>query len=189
MHEDIVRLMQSGDFDTAIELLNEVIADDLENYDAILAVAISLLESGRPEEGKRALDYYHTQTPPTYESLEALGIYYIRTDDADNAEFFLKKSLELQPENGNVRRNLAMVYLIQNRWDEAEQELKQAIALDPLNYLTQIAVAQFKLFHGELQAASDILNSILTSPIELPPDKAAFILGMLAELDEMISRK
>jgi len=182
MDENIVRMMQSGDFEAAIAQLNEIIAEDLENYEAILGVAISLLENGQLEEGKRALDYFHDNTDPTYESYEALGIYYIRIDDNEKAEMYLNKGLELNPTSGNLLRNLAMVYTMQHRIDEAEQLLQRSIEYDPENYLTQIAVAQFKIRDQKYEEAARLLLNILTANLRLPPDKEDYIKHLLAEL-------
>lgn len=183
MNEEIVRMMQSGDFDTAIAKLNEIISDDLDNYEAILGVAISLLESGRLEEAFKALEHFHKNAEATYESYEALGIYYIRVDDYEKAEEYLKKGLEMNPESGNLHRNLAMVYAMKHDLEKADFHLQLALEYDPKNYLTQIAVAQFMIRDHNYSEAAQLLLGILTADFVIPPDKEAYVMHLLAELE------
>lgn len=185
MNKDIVKLMHSGDFDSAIAQLNSIIAEDLENYEAILGVAISLLESGRLEESKKALDHFHNNTNPTYESYEALGIYYIRIDEYDKAEENLRKGLELKPKAGNLYRNLAMVKALQHELDKADEYLQLALKYDPRNYLTRIAVAQFMIRDRNFTEAAKVLLDILTADFVIPPDKAEYVMHLLAELENI----
>ena len=185
MNDEIIELLQRGEFDLAISELNNILAEDLENYDALLGVAIALLESGRLDEAKKALDYFHLNTDGTYDSYEALGVYYVRLEQPDEAEAYFLKAIELAPDNGNIRRNLAMVYLMQDREDEAEYQLKKAAELDPENYLTQVAVAQYHISQGELNVAEFILRGILEAPFDLPPDKAAFVSYLIEELEKL----
>jgi tetratricopeptide (TPR) repeat protein len=185
MNKDIVKMMQSGDFDSAIAQLNDIIAEDLENYEAILGVAISLLESGRLEESKKALDHFHNNADATYESYEALGIYYIRVDDYDKAEEYLLKGLELEPKAGNLYRNLAMAKAMQHDLDEADRYLQLALKYDPRNYLTRIAVAQFMIRDHNFGEAARVLLDILAANFVIPPDKAEYVMHLLAELENL----
>jgi Flp pilus assembly protein TadD len=189
MDINIVRMMQSGEYTSAIESLNEIISEDLENYEAILGVAISLLEAGRLDEAKKALDHFHNNTEATYDSYEALGIYYIRVDDYDLAETYLKKAIELNPKSGNIYRNLAMVYAMKHNVEEARAYLQLAILHDPRNYLTQIAAAQFMIRDGKYTEASELLMGILMADFILPSDKEAYVMNLLAELENLQLQK
>lgn len=187
MNEHIVELMQIGEFDKAIAQLNSLIADDPTDTDAVLAVGISYIESGEYEKGKKALDWFHMNHEPTFESYEALAIYYIRTEDLQQAEEYLLRGIDMTDgTTGNLHRNLAMVYHMQHRHEEAEYYLDEAVSLDPQNFLTQLAVAQMMLMHGEMLEAHTILMGIINSGIAVPEDKYNYILSLLESIEEVV---
>jgi tetratricopeptide (TPR) repeat protein len=62
---------------------------------------------------------------PAFVSL-ALGSAYFRSEHFDAAEQEYKRALEADPKYGEAHTNLAVVYLLTNRYDEAEKEAKAA---------------------------------------------------------------
>ncbi|HNV70642.1 MAG TPA: tetratricopeptide repeat protein, partial [Candidatus Ozemobacteraceae bacterium] len=59
-----------------------------------------------------------------------MGKDFIRSGKYDMAETELKKSLSLTPENAEAHKDLALLYYNQNRFREAYESSKRAIALD-----------------------------------------------------------
>ncbi|MCS6988315.1 MAG: tetratricopeptide repeat protein [Chloroherpetonaceae bacterium] len=56
---------------------------------------------------------------------------YLYLKDFPNAEEWLKKTLELKPDDANARQNLAMIYLRQKRYDDAIAAFRDAIRHSP----------------------------------------------------------
>lgn len=181
MNDKIKELMISGNYEKAIELLNQAIAEDLEDGDSVLSLAISFIENNELKKGKKALDYFHTLSEVTDESLEALGVYWFKNGEQDKAKSTFLKALDINPENGNVHRNVAMIYEIEHDLEKAEHHLSLAVNLQPENYLTQLAIAHVYIDFGNLQGAASILENILSS-YTIPTDKTEYIESLLERI-------
>lgn len=185
MNEQIRNFMYSGQYDKAIDALNKLIAEDLEDFESVLSLSISFIENEQLKEGKKALDYLHSFKTPTDESLEALGVYWVKKNQYKKAILSFKAALNLNHSNGNVHRNIAMVYSMIYDLERAEHHLSQAIMLQPENYLTQLAVGQAYLKNGDFEKATYMLENILLSGIQLPPDKTEYIKSLIKQIYDM----
>lgn len=183
MEEDYVtNLIKAGKFEQAILDLNKMIADDMDNTDLFLTIGIAFIENNQLEEGKKALDYYHSKEEPTAESYEAEAVYWIKKNDLEKSEDYLTRALSLDPNSGNINRNLSMLYRLKHQSSKAAFYLQRAIDLDPENYLTQIAFAQAMAEAGDFYSAVNILENILDSGIVIPEEKNDYVKELLGRL-------
>jgi TolB-like protein/Flp pilus assembly protein TadD len=107
----------------------------------------------------RALDL----DPSHAESRAALGMILWHLDwDFDGAERELRRSVELAPSNEVARMSLGMfLLLVRGLPGEAKEQVRVALALDPLSLSMNFNVAWFLLFAGEYQAALDAARKTL----------------------------
>lgn len=186
MDEQIKEFMQSGKYDEAIKALNELIADNLEDDALVLSLSISFIENNQLIEGKKALDYFHKLSKPTDESMEALGVYWFKMGHKQKALISFYCALEINLENGNVHRNISMIYELLHDFEKAEYHLTQAALFQPDNYLTQIAMAHIYIKHDDIEKAAYMLENILMSGISIPEDKLEYIQSLLKEIYDNI---
>jgi tetratricopeptide (TPR) repeat protein len=80
----------------------------------------------RMESRLRGMDSMSLTSPvPAFVSL-ALGSAYLRSDRYADAEREYKTALDVDPKSGETYSNLAVVYLLTKRYDEAESAVKAA---------------------------------------------------------------
>lgn len=116
-------------------------------------------------------------------SLLLLGDLSYRTGNYREAEESYGRAMKFSPRDGDIRNNLAWIYLQTNRKSDAAQQLAvQALALNPARrafYLDTLGVALLKL--GK---AAEAIAALRESVQTLPPDHPELILqanGHLAE--------
>ena len=80
----------------------------------------------RIDELRRMREEPVTQFRPPAEVSLALGSAYFRNGDRDMAETEWKTAVEVNPKLGEAHNNLAVIYMMTNRLDLAEQAIKAA---------------------------------------------------------------
>lgn len=141
-------LIRRGEFDDAIALLTNALADNPENHSALLAVGIAYTESGRNEEAIRTLGYYTARNDANDEAWEALGCAYLRRKEFVRAEECLRRAREIAPTNASVLRNLSVLLSQTERPAESLKALRTSYDLNPNDYLTTFALATAYRFLG-----------------------------------------
>ncbi len=116
-------------------------------------------------------------------SLLLLGDLSYRVNDYETAEQAYEKALKLDPKNGDIRNNLAWVYLKTGRHlDKALDLINEALTLNAANrpyYLDTLGVVLLRL--GK---ANDAIKALQESTATIPGDKtelSAEATGHLAE--------
>lgn len=83
-----------------------------------------------------------------------LGIVYLYTDRAGEAEQPVRKALEINPNNAEAYNLLGLVHRETGQFAEARQDYEQALKLDPLYADVHLNLAiLFDLYLGQLQPA------------------------------------
>jgi len=155
------QLIQRGQFAEAIGLLTEMLADDPEDLSALLNVGIAFTESGENDKAIRALEYYTARNTENAEAWEALGCAYLRKQEYANAESYLSRARETDPENASVLRNLSVVLSRIGRGEESFELLKTAHSLDSRDYLTSFALALAYRSRGENESATALFEELV----------------------------
>lgn len=91
--------------------------------------------------------------PATYRNQMLFGIQAAQSKMWDEAIFRWQKVLEQDPGSAAAHNNLAVAYERQGRWEDAEKEYQQALALAPENEFIQ---ANFKNFQVNLEQIEQI---------------------------------
>jgi arylsulfatase A-like enzyme/Tfp pilus assembly protein PilF len=123
-------MIRLGRGDEAIAVLREAIAKKIESTDIRRQLGMSLLYSGKVQEGLTTLEAL-TREVPDVVALNNLALAYVQLERADAAFAALEKARVADPEDARTFENLAFVNLQVGRLAEAEKEARQAIALDP----------------------------------------------------------
>lgn len=159
-----VQLIQTGDYDGAIDLLRYILADEPDNLPALLNIAIAYTESGKNTEAIQTIEYYLKHDQENDEAYEAIGCAYLRSGLFESAEKHLRKSLELNPENASVRRNLSVLLSQTGRGRESMKELKQSYELNPTDYLTMYALGLMYQSVRDTEAAREMFQKLTDAP-------------------------
>lgn len=100
---------------------------------------------------------------------EAIGL--LQKNQLDPAIEKLKQALELNPTSPGARQNLALAYANQQKWDLAEQEIKQAI--EDTRELKMVAPPENAKAYDDMEAAlQKFLQSVPAMKIQLEADAA-----------------
>jgi len=91
--------------------------------------------------------------PATYRSQMLFGIQAAQSRMWDEAIFRWQRVLEQNPDSAAAHNNLAVAYERQGRWEDAEKEYQQALALAPENEYIQ---ANLKNFEANMQQIEQI---------------------------------
>ncbi len=91
--------------------------------------------------------------PATYRNQMLFGIQAAQSKMWDEAIFRWQKVLEQDPDSAAAHNNLAVAYERQGRWEDAEKEYQQALALAPENEFIQ---ANFTNFQANLEQIEQI---------------------------------
>lgn len=93
---------------------------------AQVRIAELQMQKQRFQSRTRTLDNMSiSSSVPSFISL-ALGSAYFRAERFANAETEYKHALEVDPKYGEAHNNLAVVYLVTNRYEDAEKEIRAA---------------------------------------------------------------
>ncbi len=85
-----------------------------------------------------------------------------RAGNMEAAEGLLEKVQQSGRVPAKAAEALGLVRLVQKRWDEAAQALRQAIELDPQGYSAKSALAEVMAETGELGEAERLLREVLS---------------------------
>src|SRR6266550_323879 len=92
-----------------------------------------LLEQGLVEQDKEKIQEQLKVNPASVEGFNLLGIVCTNQKEYGNALDAFQHALKLNPDSTKTRNNLANLYVIQEKSDLAERELRRVLQLDPAN--------------------------------------------------------
>lgn len=111
----------------------------------------------------------------------ALGSLELRKGDKARAEAEFKTAIQLDPKAGTPHAALAMLYWTNNNLKGADQELKLAVDLAPINSPVRMRYVDFKLRTGAVAEAKAILEDISKQIPEYLPPRVALLKIACAE--------
>lgn len=186
-------LLHEASLETVIELLNERLEHDRNDYQARDLLAQALLRQHNYAGARRQLNLaYHSLVgaePPDKAGLARvannLGVCYERTGDLAKAEHYFWLSTQHGPETGPVGfQNLIRVRLHRSDLEGAEEVLREAEGRYPsaprLQYLRGLMLCE----QDKLEEAVEYLQNLLAAPTT---DQAVFML-LASALGEDLKR-
>jgi tetratricopeptide (TPR) repeat protein len=104
-----------------------------------------------------------------FEVANNLGTAYIGTEEYDKAEKYLKRALEMQPENPGCHKNLATLYRKMKLDDKAIYHFEKYIDLQPDDLDTMQTYALYLTKLGRWKEAADFLTKLTKQVTDVAP--------------------
>jgi tetratricopeptide (TPR) repeat protein len=110
-----------GRFDEAIELWQREIGESPDQEQAYLSLAMAYLRAGRPPQARATLQQGLARTPDAGELLWGMGVVSVMEGREEEAEPYLRKSVDLLPEWPGSYSALAVLYFQTGQIDKARE--------------------------------------------------------------------
>ena len=123
-------LMNTSEYDKALENANLLLSLDEKNIDLIKKKGTLLRKLGRYEESVDTFTILLNRGKIDVEVYYNLAFNYIEMNDFDNAKEMFKKCIILEPHNPYAHKDLGVLYLKMNCYDWAVDEMQEAIKLE-----------------------------------------------------------
>ncbi len=124
--------VEKNEVDKALNLLKTGIDLFPDNAQLHFECAILLEKQGRQDEAILSMEKVLKLYPDHPEALNYIGYTWAdRNMKLDTALKYIKKALELKPDNGFIRDSLGWIYYRLGRLEEARIELEKALELEP----------------------------------------------------------
>ena len=135
------------------------IAQDAQPAPSPLGAVMRMVEGGELDPAERELrDLLAQHDHPALRDL--LGVVLSRQGRHEAAEREFAQALAADPELTGARQHLARLYLLQQRQDDAVQQLRQAARHEPLERDLAMTLAAVDLAAGDVTAAERQLRSV-----------------------------
>lgn len=116
-------------------------------------------ESGRPDQAMRFYERVLRDDPQNVEAHHRMAVLADRAGDYFAAERSYLAALDARPDNPDLLNDLGYSYLLQQRYAECEQALRQATRLDPTHARAKSNLALLYQTFGDQQRAMAVLRS------------------------------
>jgi tetratricopeptide (TPR) repeat protein len=136
------RLYKIGQNSVEAEKAYQKVLDiDPDHEDALTGLAVVYADIG---DSQRSSDLLRKLTAknPSPRTLMALASQYEQMKDYPSASEALRKALELQPDNAEIKRALAQNLLFAEKYDEALKAYADIVADDPKDWQSQLRISQ-----------------------------------------------
>jgi tetratricopeptide (TPR) repeat protein len=124
-------LSSAGRTGEARSIVEEIIADEPDNTEALYVLSTLEGAGGKDKEQKAILESLIKIDPNHVQALSSLGDISLREKSLKNAASYFDKVLTMEPNNGNALLGRAGVYRYQRNPKEAEALLNKAVTLYP----------------------------------------------------------
>ena len=162
-------LIERGDYDRAVELLETAVAENPTDSTALTELGIAFTEGGEHEKAIKALVRSIQLEEGASEAHEALGCAYYRSGRYEEARRHLERARELSPQDSGVLRNLGIAVDKLGDFDGGLALVEEAVRINAFDYQALYALASFRLRQGALEEALEVLDRIASdnSPVGL----------------------
>jgi tetratricopeptide (TPR) repeat protein len=126
---------------------------------AKIALARVELAEGKLERAQRDLERLD-RVERSAEVSTALGLVYAAARLPDRARATLREAIARDPLSQEARLSLAAMLREAERWDEAADELKQLLALNPAYRPARVEAARLAMVKGDMAAARDLWDAL-----------------------------
>lgn len=118
-----------------------VLAKDPENVDALSGLALVLADVGDTN-GAAELLKKVAEKSPNLRTFTALAAAYEQMRDYNSAAMTMKRAVDMQPENGELRRDYANLLVQAKRYDEAITVFKEIVTDEPRDVQSLLRLSQ-----------------------------------------------
>jgi tetratricopeptide (TPR) repeat protein len=120
--------------------------------------AVADYEAGRFAEAATRLEPLLPYASKSFEIHELLGMVYASLPDGDKAIEHLTTAVQIKPESGEARTNLAATLLHFGKTDLAGEQFRKALALEPKSYDANHNLGEYLIQRGKLTEAQHYLE-------------------------------
>lgn len=131
---------------------------DPENVDALSGLALVLADVGDTAKAAEILKKV-AEKSPNLRTLTALAQAYEQMRDFGMASETLRKALELQPENLDIKKDFANSLVMADKIDEALTTYEELVKEDPKDGLSYLRLSQIYRQKGQFEKAWEASNS------------------------------
>lgn len=157
--EDGVALMDKGaaEYDAAIEKFRAALAQQPDLWEAHLDIGVIELRRARLSRAAAAFEA-SIEIYPSPEALTALGSVYVRQGRPKRAVELFEQALAKDPDDLELRNQLAVALRHAGRLDDAAVELRAVLGRDAANPVAYATLAAVEIDRGNLDIAELVLN-------------------------------
>jgi Tfp pilus assembly protein PilF len=171
---------RQGDPAAAMTLIQQAVRTDPDDYFSHWVLAIVDSEFHQDEQAQQELSIAVNLAPQYFlesaHGLSNLGMAFATAHQYDQAETYLKRSLDLEPDSSPTLVYMGLVLLRTDRSAEAEAYLRKAAAVDPEAYDVNSALGMLAQIRGDRALA----EREYYEELRLHPDNRSARLGLAA---------
>ncbi len=180
LNAQAAHLINSGDGDAAIELIEQVLAAVPRDPTALTLKAIVLRLSGQLREAILHCDAAIEAAPDYAEAWLQRGFVLASGGSMDGARACYARVVALDPYNADALAGLAAIGARGGDGDEARAHAAQALAIDPGNIIALCAVATMDIESKKFAAACDALVPLAATMDTVSADRS-MLFGLLGD--------
>ncbi len=175
-YTEIEDMISHRHFSSAIAVLSGMVQENPADPTAWSLLGQSYTEAGHQQAAVAALTRAVLLDDESPATCEALGVAWLREGDFQTSREWLHRGLSAcraskgecsAQQRGSILRNLAMGLIMEQRYDEAQFLLEEAIEDSPQDLLTLHALSAQYINSERYEEASPLVDRILSQP-ELP---------------------
>lgn len=178
--EQAIHYHQAGDLSQAEDLYRKVLSQDSKHPDALHLLGVLAFQSGHPQPGRQLIEQALLQRPDSVHYLSSLSQVLKALADDHALSIVYQRLLALEGPSAELYLMLGQVLGRLQRFQEAEQMVKQAIELEPANgwvwnslgnlqqmqgHYSQAESSYHQAFSAGL-ASADVLNNLAVAQHE-----------------------
>ena len=174
-------LFATGDFAQAREAALQALSKRPGDEQALMLLADTALSSEEIADVKSKIEELRKADQDRSSYHLALGSLELKRGDKARAEAEFKTAIQLNPKGATPHVAQAMLHWANNNLKDADQELKTAVGLVPINSPIRMRYVDFKLRTGAAAEAKTILEDISKQVPEYLPPRVALLKIACAE--------
>jgi tetratricopeptide (TPR) repeat protein len=184
--KEVTEKIRQGDYDGAIAMLEDVLAKDPKDSNALYLMGMCYSKKQMYTEAIAALIQVVQLVPNFPPAQFELAICYQNRGDKDKALEHYRKTLELDPNNPDAAYNAGLILFGQNRADEALALFEKAVSLKPDDPAYLEMAGRCEINQGNLVKAIEYLEKAKFGYSD--PEKVKFLEDLIAKLKEQIKK-
>jgi len=159
--EKIVQVLQAGNADDGILLLELFVSDDPADENSLFNLGMAYSDAGELHHAIEHLRKLTDLNPARTHGRVALGVALLRSKRTDEGIQQLQTAVAQKPDDLWARRNLGAGLMQAERFNEALEHLRRATELAPTDQAAWFGYAQALQFSGDMKAADQVYIKVI----------------------------
>lgn len=159
-----------GDSGRATEELETVLDVEPDSLNALVMLSLIDLREGRFKESLATSSKLVETYPDLSLGYNLLGASHLGLNDSDRAREYFELALSKDPEYHEARRNLAQLYRVEGKFEEARRQYLRILEQDRASAKTMLQLAALSRTEGNVEESIEWLRkAVEAQPSALPP--------------------